>query len=132
MIQNQVINKIIKDKDSSLILLNNLTDEFFCDYTKEFNFIKEHLDKYGNIPDIYTFLEKFPEFDVVEVNETSRYLIDRLYEDKNKRSIASTFNKVRELLIKNKVDEAMRLYVNATDNVLTSNSIQCVDIVHDI
>ena len=56
MIQNQVINKIIKDKDSSLILLNNLTDEFFCDYTKEFNFIKEHLDKYGNIPDIYTFL----------------------------------------------------------------------------
>lgn len=132
MIQNQVINKIIKDKDSSLILLNNLTDEFFCDYTKEFNFIKEHLDKYGNIPDIYTFLEKFPEFDVVEVNETSRYLIDRLYEDKNKRSIASTFNKVRELLIKNKVDEAMRLYVSATDNVLTSNSIQCVDIVHDI
>lgn len=132
MIQNQVINKIIKDKDSSLILLNNLTDEFFCDYTKEFNFIKEHLDKYGNVPDIYTFLEKFPEFDVVEVNETSRYLIDRLYEDKNKRSIASTFNKVRELLIKNKVDEAMRLYVSATDNVLTSNSIQCVDIVHDI
>ena len=29
MIQLQVLNKILKDKDSSMIVLNNLTEELF-------------------------------------------------------------------------------------------------------
>lgn len=131
MIQLQVLNKILKDRDASLIILNNLTDDFFCNYKQQFDYIKKHYDKYGNIPDTYSFLEAFPDFDIIEVKETSRYLIDKLYEDKNKRTLAETFNKMRELLMNNKVDEAMSVYANATDKMLTSNSIQCVDIIRD-
>ena len=42
MISNQVINYLLDTKDSSLIVLNNLTDKYFSDYKKEFNFILNH------------------------------------------------------------------------------------------
>ena len=45
MIQAQFLNKILSTKNSSLITLNNLTDEFFSDYKDEFNYIKNHIKK---------------------------------------------------------------------------------------
>jgi hypothetical protein len=42
MIQLQVLNRIINDQDSSILLLNNLTQEYFSDYPNEYNFIKNH------------------------------------------------------------------------------------------
>ena len=43
MVQLQMLNKILKDKDSSLLLLNNLSADYFSDYPNEYNFIKSHL-----------------------------------------------------------------------------------------
>ena len=65
MIQLQVLNKILDTKDSSLITLNNLNEDYFTDYKSEFKFIKTHLDTYGNIPDIETFLSTFKNFEVI-------------------------------------------------------------------
>ena len=73
IIQNQFINKILASKDPTLITLNNLTDEFFSDYKDEFNYIKNHLQRYGNIPDEATFLNIFPDFDIIPVNESNKY-----------------------------------------------------------
>ena len=36
MIQAQVLNKILQNKDSSIITLNNLTVDYFSDYVEEF------------------------------------------------------------------------------------------------
>ena len=96
MIQLQTLNKILKDGDSSFITLNNLGDEFFSDYLNEFHFIKDHLNNYGKVPDIETFLSKFPNFEVLDVRESSNYLLDALFEDRNKRFLASTFNSIRK------------------------------------
>ena len=51
MIQLQFLNKILDSQDPSLILVNNLDESFFSDYKSEYRFIKDHLDKYNNIPD---------------------------------------------------------------------------------
>ena len=69
MIQLQVLNKIIKDCDSSILLLNNLTQEYFSDYPNEYNFITSHLNSYGKVPDQITFLNKFPNFVLIDVEE---------------------------------------------------------------
>lgn len=98
MIQLQVLNYLLQTKDSSMIVMNTLDDSFFSDYKEEFNFIKNHLEKYNVIPDELTFYTQFPKFDAIEVHESSDYLIDELFEDKNTRVIASAFNKVRESL----------------------------------
>jgi hypothetical protein len=108
---------VLDTQDSSLIVINNLNDEYFSDYLGEFKYIKTHLDTYGNIPDKASFLSKFPNFDVLSVTESDSYLIDELYQDRNKRFLAKTFNNVRKLLNEGKVDEAMSVYTNASNDM---------------
>ena len=131
MIQLQVLNRIINQQDSSILLLNNLTQEYFSDYPNEYNFIKNHLTQYGKIPDQVSFLDKFPEFTVLEVNEPTTYLINELYSDYNTRFLAKTFNKVRELLNKGKTEEAMQLYTNAANDMVKAVHLESVDLLED-
>ena len=58
MIQIQTISYLLQTKDSSLLLINNINEEFFSDYVEEYKFIKEHLNEYGTIPDTISFLDK--------------------------------------------------------------------------
>lgn len=131
MIQLQFLNKLLQTGDTSILLMNNLNDEFFSDYTDEFNWIKEHVNKYGNCPDMTSFVAKFPDFDVVEVKETISYLVDELYTDRNRRKLAKIFNKVRQLLNEDKTEEAMTLYTNAASDIVKSNHIETVDILRN-
>lgn len=131
MVQLQFINKLISTGDTSLLLMNNLTDEFFSDYKKEYHWIKEHINKYGNCPDMHSFVNRFPDFDVVDVKETTSYLIDELYQDYNKRKLAGVFNRVRELINQDKIDEAMAVYTTAASDVVQSTHLETVDIFHN-
>ena len=131
MIQLQVLNKLISTGDTSILLMNNLTDEFFSDYKEEYRWIKEHIDKYGNCPDMISFVSRFPDFDVLDVSETTSYLVDELYQDYNKRKLAKVFNRVRELLNEDKTDEAMKVYTTAASDIVQSTHLDCVDIFKD-
>lgn len=131
MIQLQVLNRILQKSDMSLITLNNFTDEYFSDYKNEFRFIQEHYNQYGKCPDIHTFVSKFPDFDVVAVNEPDRYLVDELVSDRNKRKLASIFNKVRDLLNQDRTEEALALYTNAASDMTKSTHMDVVDILKD-
>lgn len=132
MIQLQFLNYLLLKRDPTLITLNNLTDEFFSDYKDEFNFIKNHLQAYGNIPDQITFLNVFPDFDIIKVNETEKYLLDALYDDRNKRILAKTFNKVREALNNGDTEEAMRIYNSSSEKLLQAKHLEAIDIYKDL
>lgn len=126
-----MLNHVLEQKDSSIFLVNRIDKSFFSDYTHEYEFIKNHLDTFGTIPDKITFASKFPHFDFIEVTESSSYLIDELYSDKNKRSLAKIFNKVRDLINAGKTDEAMTLYTNAAEDMLQATHLESIDILKD-
>ena len=100
--QLQVLNKVLQTKDFSLIELNNLTEDFFFNYKAEFNYIKNHYEKYQSVPDKLTFINIFPEFDIIEVTEPDNYLIEQLYKDYNSSFIASRFNQIKKLIEEDK------------------------------
>ena len=131
MIQNQFINKILSTKDKNMITVNNLTVDYFTRYPREFEFIKHHIDEYNAIPDIETFIHKFPDFDLIDVQEPVNFLLDSLYEDKNKRDLANVFNSVRNLILENKVDDAMNLYMSSTDSLVKAKHLDSIDILDD-
>lgn len=131
IVQCQALNKLLDTGDKSFLTSNNLTSDFFSDYLDEYQFIKNHIDQYGRVPDKATFISEFPQFDVVAVNEPDNYLIDQLYEDKNRRTLAKIFNKVRDLLNSGKTDEAAKLYTSAADQLVKAQHIQSVDLFHD-
>ncbi len=131
MIQTQVLNRLLESSDSSLLTVNNIDDSFFSDYIEEFHFIRDHIEQYHNVPDKLTFANKFPQFDWIEVKETDKYLLEALYQDKNKRTLAKTFNRVRELLMNDKVDDAMALYSNSIEEVKSVTTLQATDLFSD-
>jgi len=102
MIQLQFINYLLNSNDTNILSENNLDESYFSDYKNEYRFIKEHIDKYQKIPDKETFLSTFENFDFIEVEETPKYLLDKLIEDKNTRILAETFNKIKGLILKTK------------------------------
>lgn len=132
MVQLQVLNKILEDKDVSIITSNNLSVDYFSDYKNEFNYILNHINTYGNIPDKTTFLNIFPDFEIIQVDESLNFLLEELYKDRNTRYLATSFNKVRDQLMNNDLDAAMQTYKSIYDGLSQSTNIQCVDITKDI
>ena len=131
MIQLQVINKILGDKDASIITSNNLNVEYFSDYKNEFTYILNHINTYGNVPDIATFLNVFPDFELIEVSESLNFLLEELYKDRNTRYLAKSFNIVRDQLMTDNLEAAMQTYKSIYDGLSQSTNIQCMDITKD-
>lgn len=98
MVELQIINKILKDKSDSLLSLNEVNSDYFNQYKEEYNFIMEHKEHYGNIPDLETFLAKFPEFDVLQVMESDEYLINTFREEHLYELSVPVLTKISELL----------------------------------
>lgn len=131
MIQLQFLNKLLVEKNPALLTLNNIDESFFSEYSDEYNYIKSHLDLYGRIPDVTTFLNEFPDFDIIKVDESTNFLVDELYRDKNRRFLAKVFNKVRTLLNEGKTDDAMQVYLSAQSEALSAKHLDSIDIFKD-
>lgn len=131
MIQLQALNYVLNTNNTTFITSNNLNEEFFSDYPQEFEYISNHIKNYDKVPDILTFLDKFPNFDVIQVTESPKYLLDALFEDRNKRVIASIFNNIRNLLNDGKVNEALDLYATSSDIAIQAKHLDAVNILKD-
>ena len=77
----QIISKVLATRDISIIEENSLSIDYFTGYDKEYQFIQDHIKQYGNVPDTLTFLERFPKFELAEVNESDTYLVDKIREE---------------------------------------------------
>lgn len=98
MVELQIINKILKDKDVSILQLNNITREYFNQYQEEYDYIMEHKQEYGNVPDLETFMAKFQDFDVVNVSESTEYLVNTFREEYLYSQSVPVLTKMAELL----------------------------------
>lgn len=132
MIQLQVLNKILADKDIDFLIKNNLNDSYFSDYKDEFKYIQNHLNKYGNLPDLESFLTIFPDFEVLNVKESNRFLLDELFKDYKTRCLALTFNQIRDLLLQNKIDKAVSLYEHSLEDISKNSGVECIDIINNV
>lgn len=130
-VQLQLINKILNTQDFSIISKNDLTDDLFFNYKAEFNYIKNHFKKYQVVPDKLTFLEVFPDFDCLEVNESLDYLLEQLYKSYNTSYLATSFNEMKKLLESDRVDDALQYYLTATKNIKASATKSCVNLMSD-
>ncbi len=132
MIQLQVLNYLLDTKDASLITLNNLSDKYFPQNKEEFNFILNHLETYGNIPDKTTFLAKFKTFKSLKVDENPNYLLKQLFDNYKTRKMAETLNSVRPLLMSGKVNEAAEILTKAQEDFSTGVILNSTDIFKDL
>jgi replicative DNA helicase len=97
MVQIQIINKILRSRSVDIIFENDLTESHFGEFANEYNFIMDHYKRYGNVPDIETFIDHFTEFNLFDVEESDNYLTDKINEDYQYRVLVPILNKAAEL-----------------------------------
>lgn len=133
MIEIQVICKILNNKSMALVINNNITKDYFVGYQDEFLFIENHYKKYGRVPDKATFINRFEDFEIIEVEESETYLVETLKENylfykiapfiKETASLAENNSLEAVQYVKRKMEEFQEiLHVGNTGYDLVKNS----------
>ena len=128
MVSAQIISKVILTSDYSIIENNLLDREYFIGYEDEIDFINNHRNEYGNVPDKETFISKFPEFELVEVNESDRYLIATIKEEHLYYKSVPIVQKIAELL-KTDANAASEYMINAIKDIQPDYELPGTDII---
>lgn len=130
MVQLQTINKIISTGDFSIVTKNALTRDYFPPYGIQFDFILSHYNTYGNVPDVETFMEKFPDFNLINVSESDEFLLEHLHEEYIYSMAVPMIQRGADLLAKDSKQAVQFLLANlpALDKKIGVGS---VDILHD-
>ena len=128
IVSAQIISKILHSKSLDILVTNNIPKEYLVGYEDEINFIYEHKKKYGNIPDIETFVSKFKEFEVVGVEESDKYLIDALKEE-HLYEVSYKILETSAKLMKTDSNEAMSYLLSHIDELQPTYGVKGVDII---
>ena len=129
MVQLQIISKVLQSKDATILTENMLTREYFVGYEDEYDFIDKHIEKYGNVPDEQTFLDAFPQFEIVEVAETDKYLVNTIREEYLYYKSVPVIQKVADLL-KTDSNAAAEYMLSELPNLEPNYDIGGTDIIH--
>lgn len=99
VIELQIISKILTSDDEALINdLCSFDTSYYSVFTKQIDFILNHRSRYGNVPDVFTFMAEFPDVALVDVTrESKQYLIDSIKKNKQRILLLNTFNKLKDL-----------------------------------
>lgn len=132
IVQNQMLNYVLSTKDFSILSENGIGVEYFSDCKQQYEYIRNHYDTYGVVPDIYTFLDKFNNWDVLEVKESPQYLLDEIHNDRKNRVLAKTFNEIRKNLNSGDIKKAEEIYLKSYDSFsAVTSGINATDIYQD-
>lgn len=128
MISLQILNKILVTKDASILDRYALTEDYFPGYEQEYRFIKQHLDTYQKVPDEATFVDKFPEFELIDVHESDEYLVNTIREENLYYRSVDVVQNVADKLKVN-ADDAVAYLLKQVETLKPSQVITGVDII---
>lgn len=128
MVDLQLISKVIETGSLDILLDNNITTDYFPEYEEEIQFIFDHFEKYGNVPDKNTFLSHFDNLELPQVNESDRYLIDTIREEHLFESLVPVIQRSSEL-IKDNSNTAVEYLLSQIKRLEPNYGIGGTDIV---
>ena len=97
-VELQVISKLLVSEDQNEIdTLLSFNENYYSLFNKQIEFIKDHVSKYGQVPDVFTFQSEFPDVELVRVDEPLEYLVNGMRKNRQRIILLETFNKIDEL-----------------------------------
>lgn len=132
MVELQVISKVLRTSNASILTIGGISSDHFVTYSAEYNFIIDHIRNHGNVPDVTTFADKFPDLadTIFDVAESDSYLVEKLNEEYLYRLIAPVINETHKLLSDNSVD-AVTYLQSQIPNLLPKLNLGGTDIILD-
>jgi replicative DNA helicase len=129
-VENQILNKVLSDKNIALIMENDLTNAYFPIYQQQFDFIINHYRRYDVVPDITTFLSKFPTFELFDIRESEKHLIDALREEYLFTQFVPIMQRTNELLKENS-NKALEFLSTQMPTLTTLKLEKAIDLTKD-
>lgn len=97
-IELQVISKILTSEDDYVVEeLLKFDASYYSIFKPQIEFIINHREKYGKVPDRFTFQVEFADVDLVSVDEPLEYLTQEMRLNKKAIILRETFSKVKDL-----------------------------------
>ena len=130
VVEVQILNYVLASKSFDIIENNLITDDYFVAYKDEFKFIKDHVSKYGNVPDTATFISNFNDFDILEVTESEKYLVDTIREEHLYYQSVPILQRVAELS-KTDSNAALEYWQSQMSELQPTYAFGGTDIIHN-
>ena len=97
-IELQMICRILTSDDPEEVnALCSYDESYYSVFKDHIQFILNHRQKYGNVPDVFTFQAEFPNITLVKVSEPLSYLKTEIAKNKQHILLLETFNKLKDL-----------------------------------
>ena len=130
-IELQVICKILTSEIAGEVdKLCSYDSSFYAIFPEQIEYILSHRDKYGDVPDIFTFQAQFPDFTMVTVTEPVEYLVKEICKNKSIIVLRETFNKLKDLGTGD-VSAAWEFLSQQCDIAASLQETQMLDLVKD-
>ena len=130
-IEMQVISYILtSDNKEAVDTLLGYDASYYSVFKPQILFIHKHINQNGKVPDRFTFQVQFPDFIIVQVNETLEWLKRELAENKKHIILLETFNKLKDLG-EGDTSDAWNYIEQQCDRIHELESSKPLDLVHD-
>jgi replicative DNA helicase len=131
LVEAQIINHLLSSKDLSMLNKYHLDESYFPGYSEELGFILDHYKRYQVVPDLPTFLDKFEDFDLFDVNESELAMAEKIKEAKGYSLINPLLDQANQLNAKSSVESA-RLLNEESARILREINILHGSVGYDI
>ena len=130
-IELQVISKILtSDNEDEINTLCGFDTSYYSVFKEHADFILNHRQKYGTVPDVFTFQSEYPDVTLVHVAENLSYLTSEMKRNKQHIILLETFNKLKDLG-SGDVSEAWRYLSNQCERVFQLDESKPMNIIQD-
>ena len=130
-IELQVISRILSsDSPNEVDRLCSYDESYYAVFKEHIKFILDHRQKYGQVPDLFTFQARFEDVIIVQVNESIEYLEIELKKNKSHILLLETFNKLSDMG-QSDVQDAWRYLSKQCESADKLNPTSATDIVKD-
>ena len=126
----QFLNKILTDKDYSIVADNYVNEENFSQSKDEFLFLQDFYNKYKAVPDKETFSSKFPEFEYFTVSQPVKSVVDELREQTTFRKAVKLINSSSDIFEQD-ANKGVEYLLEHINELQLTYEFQCTDIMHD-
>lgn len=130
-VELQVISRILtSDSSEEIDVLCNFGSEYYSVYRDHIEYILNHRQEYGEVPDVFTFQAQFPDVNLVKVRESLDYLCDEMRKNRQQILLIETFNRLKDLG-SGDVTDAWKYLSLQCEKVSELSSSDPMDIIHD-
>lgn len=130
-IELQIISRLLVEDDENVVdTLCEFDSSYYSVFKEHIEYILQHRQQYGNIPDLFTFQARFPDVTIVKVSEPLSYLTREIKKNKQRILLVETFNKLKDLG-SGDVTDAWNYLAFQCDKASRLDSTRPVDLVKD-